>query len=238
MAAEERLPTVAAEALLGEASEENVAEVEAAIADAERDQRRWRAALRELDDALGIIRDSEGCRSEPDEGRVRWARSRNRSSGPGRARRARSPDVGAPGPPRCWRRSAPRWRDRADRGGDRRAAVAGALPVGSVLEDAAVYGSRGSTRSPSCSGCRPGVRRAGRSRTTSPVGERHGPAARRDAGRGRRVGSAPGSGPVGPPASDAEAPRSSRPGLRSVAGRSPQPICSASSTMIPSGPPT
>lgn len=60
MNAEDGYPSVAASFLLGEASEEDLRKAEDAIDAAARERRRWRAAVRELDDDLGIIRDSEG----------------------------------------------------------------------------------------------------------------------------------------------------------------------------------
>lgn len=59
-AARYELEVVATNLVLGDATEADVGEVEAAITDAERLVRRWTAAARRLDDERGVIRDSAG----------------------------------------------------------------------------------------------------------------------------------------------------------------------------------
>ena len=58
--AREALRTAAVNLLLGEIDEAAVREIEDAIAEAEREVRRWTAAARQLDDERGVIRDSAG----------------------------------------------------------------------------------------------------------------------------------------------------------------------------------
>jgi len=58
--ARDQLGTLAAKLLLGEATENEVAEIEREIEDKERAARRWKAAMRQLDEERGVIRDPSG----------------------------------------------------------------------------------------------------------------------------------------------------------------------------------
>lgn len=58
--ARDQLGILSAKLLIGEATEEQVAEVEADLDRAERSMRRWKAAAGQLDEARGVVRDSNG----------------------------------------------------------------------------------------------------------------------------------------------------------------------------------